>query len=1168
MSASLESIMREFGYTLHEQVGKGGFATVHRCTRDETGEEFAVKAIDLRPKMLDPDFDKDRLLREVRVMQRLQHSNIVRLQEVFDFDARLLFVMEYFKGRELFDAILDRGKFTEDAARPIFAQLLSAVRYLHELSVVHRDIKPENILIMEDADGPAPRIKLIDFGLSKMVGGKEQAVTFVGTPQYFAPEVDPNHRESASAPYGVSADCWSLGAVLYVMLAGRFPAFRVFHEPAGGGAGGGGQAAKRREVAFPENIWADSTGNARALIAGLMEDDPKKRLTAQQAAEHPWVKGAFPIALSIRPPQPPTASQQQQQQQQDVTPDAVVGAGSGSGSGSGSTAPPPPTKLPDKTRVSGKRPRRRSGDEADGSEGATGEGALSPVSAAAAATAHLSVTDAPMSPVDSLPAAAAPAAPAAAAGGDGDGGGSGGVGVGVGVSTLDVLPTIEGSAGRGKVARLHTQSDAGSANVADKMHVVCCSTVANTDYSQLHKLNTNITALLEAQKKLAAKLRCIHSHAKKHEVGSLLAAIQDHSNNCRHELRSSQAVLSQLGAAADHIMETLPDLRLAIEVGEPALAHDFFDMSRKRVKEVKDEAVAMCERYALLRQRLQKWMEGVRTCNQIRTAYIDDKLAAGEPVKDMERFVMEEVPDTVVSSTRTTAGGPSVSSAAVAAAPVPVDAAAAAAAAATTAVDATIATAVEKEGVSEAQMAKVASEMSKAHICKAPMPFRACLISEFMRRISRKMSRTITDATKKAILAGGIPDAGLMGGGGRGGLFPSLPNAAGAGSGGGSSLSSSSFASSVTSVAEEKPAEVDMEDATAGGAGGAGGSGNAVVVEDYFAAQPSQTRKKARSDGNDDGGDDGYDGEGKNALVQGEGSVRDLVTSVKACDAEGQKLSEQQLLDLAFPKDCCPALREIVSSGKLPTTATAAGAAAAEAVGIALGAADADADGGDAAEGDGGGGDADMAVPAPHLPGGKIVPCAGMTRGLKAEYSLKMMARAVSSDDWNSIMSKLQHMDRSMQQFAQFWANMDVLVNTMFQRSDHVEVRRAVVVVGGGGVEWEVWHLKWPTCSAYFPRALAPCCCSGSTPHMVPFCVHANQKCLAFLCCRSRSRSPLLPRPWSITGSGQLHAQCQVAAAVLRAHGRVPVPLVGDRLHVPQVCPRRRGAGARNFQLS
>ncbi|KAG5181297.1 putative death-associated protein kinase, partial [Tribonema minus] len=171
--------------------GKGASSTVWRCARRADGDALAAKVMDLRPLKFRERFSMERLRREVDIMRQLRHPNIVRLEDVFETDDQLVLVLEYARGVELFDAILTRGRYTEDDARPIFLQVARALYYLHSLQIVHRDVKPENIMVSETADGLYPEAKLLDFGLSKMVGEDmgSAARTFVGTPCYLAPEV-------------------------------------------------------------------------------------------------------------------------------------------------------------------------------------------------------------------------------------------------------------------------------------------------------------------------------------------------------------------------------------------------------------------------------------------------------------------------------------------------------------------------------------------------------------------------------------------------------------------------------------------------------------------------------------------------------------------------------------------------------------------------------------------------------------------------------------------------------------------------------------------------------------------------------------------------------------------------------------------------------------------
>ena len=222
-------------YSIHERIGKGAYATVHRCRRKSDDKDFAVKNIDLRPLKLQNTYDPDRIIREVRVHGTLVHPNIVKLEETYwtrsdgsvplspsEYD-RLLIVLEYAPGKELFDEILEKKKIEEERARNISIKVLDAIAYIHNVNILHRDIKPENILLTDDGN-----VKLLDFGLSRSVGSGSYAKTFAGTPEYFALEVDPKRRAGgATEGYGVKADCYSLGACIYVMLSGIFPEFEA-----------------------------------------------------------------------------------------------------------------------------------------------------------------------------------------------------------------------------------------------------------------------------------------------------------------------------------------------------------------------------------------------------------------------------------------------------------------------------------------------------------------------------------------------------------------------------------------------------------------------------------------------------------------------------------------------------------------------------------------------------------------------------------------------------------------------------------------------------------------------------------------------------------------------------------------------------------------------------
>eukprot|EP01039_Chlorochromonas_danica_P009194 gene9194-10154_t len=264
-------------YELIREVGKGGFSTVFLCRHRATGLNYAVKIIDLRPLRLRERFNPIRLKREVDIMRRLRHPNIIQFVEVYEDPDHLMMVMEYCPGKELFDVILARKHFKEEDARPIFAQVARAIFYLHTLHIIHRDIKPENVLVLDTPDPVTGEliVKLLDFGLSKNANGGSAAKTFVGTPCYLAPEVEYTSR-GLGGTYGLPADCWSLGAVLYVMLVARFPEFEQ-------------DQSGKVVVKLPPVLWNHISSEAKDLIRGLMNTNPSARLTMASVLQHPWL---------------------------------------------------------------------------------------------------------------------------------------------------------------------------------------------------------------------------------------------------------------------------------------------------------------------------------------------------------------------------------------------------------------------------------------------------------------------------------------------------------------------------------------------------------------------------------------------------------------------------------------------------------------------------------------------------------------------------------------------------------------------------------------------------------------------------------------------------------------------------------------------------------------
>lgn len=233
--------------------------------------------MDLRPLRLRERFNPVRLRREVDIMKRLHHPNIIQFVDVFEDADHLMMIMEYCPGKELFDVILERRHFQEDDARPIFAQIARALYYLHSLNILHRDVKPENVLISAIPDQKTGGLvaKLLDFGLSKNAGNGSAAKTFVGTPCYVAPEVEYTSK-GLGGTYSFPADCWSLGAVLYVMLVARFPEFEQ-------------DQTGKVVVKLSPALWSNVSNEAKDLIRSLMNTNPAARLSMGSCLMHPWL---------------------------------------------------------------------------------------------------------------------------------------------------------------------------------------------------------------------------------------------------------------------------------------------------------------------------------------------------------------------------------------------------------------------------------------------------------------------------------------------------------------------------------------------------------------------------------------------------------------------------------------------------------------------------------------------------------------------------------------------------------------------------------------------------------------------------------------------------------------------------------------------------------------
>uniref|UniRef100_A0A7R9YZB3 non-specific serine/threonine protein kinase n=1 Tax=Chlamydomonas euryale TaxID=1486919 RepID=A0A7R9YZB3_9CHLO len=259
------------GYSVGKVIGEGGFCMVRIGVHHASRRKVAIKVVD-RQRLTDPNEAK-RMQREIRVMKHLCHECVVRLFEVVETEKILYLVMEHAPNGSLLDFVRARKRMREGDAAHALQQIVSGLDYCHQHEVVHRDIKLENILL--DASN---RMKLIDFGLSAFyIVGKKLKV-HCGSPSYAAPEIVARKHYD-----GPPVDVWSLGVVLFAMLAGYLP----FHTSNGNKQELCGKIMEGKYSA-PETV----SPAARDLLQRMLTVDPAKRITLPDVLLHPWVQAA------------------------------------------------------------------------------------------------------------------------------------------------------------------------------------------------------------------------------------------------------------------------------------------------------------------------------------------------------------------------------------------------------------------------------------------------------------------------------------------------------------------------------------------------------------------------------------------------------------------------------------------------------------------------------------------------------------------------------------------------------------------------------------------------------------------------------------------------------------------------------------------------------------
>ena len=268
----------EKSYEFIKELGKGSYGHVYRCQNKATGYVYACKKMSKKKIK-----SKTQFKTEINLLRATDHPNIIKLYDIYEDTDYIYLIMEECNGGEFFDRLAKRAKekkmYTEKECAKIFKQILEAVNYLHAHGVCHRDLKPENILFSNLSDDSC--LKLIDFGLSKVLDGDKDLKGTVGTTFYMAPEV-------ITGKYNEKCDIWACGIILYIMLCGKPPFYSQDEEE-----------LKKKICSMKYNFnypeFKKVSQDAIDLISHMLVG-PEKRLSAAEVLSTPWIKENAPHA--------------------------------------------------------------------------------------------------------------------------------------------------------------------------------------------------------------------------------------------------------------------------------------------------------------------------------------------------------------------------------------------------------------------------------------------------------------------------------------------------------------------------------------------------------------------------------------------------------------------------------------------------------------------------------------------------------------------------------------------------------------------------------------------------------------------------------------------------------------------------------------------------------
>ena len=252
-------------YSINQTIGKGTFSVVKLGINKKTKEKVAIKI--LKKKKIVHKEDAERIEREINILKKLDHINVIKIYKINEDEEKYYIVMEFCENGELFHYIVERQRLKEEKAAFFFYQLINGLEYIHSKNIVHRDLKPENLLLGKDNI-----LKIIDFGLSNFCEPDNYLETPCGSPCYASPEMVSGDKYN-----GHMIDIWSTGIILFAMLCGYLP----FEDPDNDIL-----FAKilKCKIKYPDYL-SDITID---LMKKILVVEPMKRITLDEIKLHPF----------------------------------------------------------------------------------------------------------------------------------------------------------------------------------------------------------------------------------------------------------------------------------------------------------------------------------------------------------------------------------------------------------------------------------------------------------------------------------------------------------------------------------------------------------------------------------------------------------------------------------------------------------------------------------------------------------------------------------------------------------------------------------------------------------------------------------------------------------------------------------------------------------------